>query len=234
VNGGEPPRGAVPPASGALGRCPACGGPLYGWIEAPAADARRAETYVLDRCERCGLGIVREGELDPGSVIAGGRRAAGAEIAIAAANRRSLQAALGEGRWAALSLPERGYVLTPLALESLAERAGYRIEHLRFPVAGRNVVWMWQTLMNAVTLHPNFAREALAGRLRPSGRRGLAAFLLDSVVSVVAAPLVAILALPVEAIAALGRRGGLIVAVVAPIAQSSSSTSSPSSRAASS
>jgi len=33
--------------------CPACGGPLYGWTKAYAADARREETYVLDRCERC-------------------------------------------------------------------------------------------------------------------------------------------------------------------------------------
>jgi hypothetical protein len=216
---GEPPSGTVPPASGAIGRCPACGGPLYGWIEAPAADARRGEAYVLDRCENCGLGLVREGELDPHAVIATGSRSTEGRVELEVPNRRSLQAALGEGRWAALALPERDYVLTPRSLAALLERAGYRIEHERFPLAGRNQLWMWQTLMNAVTLHPNFAREALGGRLRPSSGRGSLAFVLDAVVSIVAAPLVAILSVPVEAIAAIARRGGLIAATAVPAAR---------------
>jgi hypothetical protein len=212
VSGTEPPGATVPPASGALGRCPACGGPLYGWLEAPATDARRHETFVLDRCEDCGLGLVREGELDPGALLAGGRSLPEGRIEIRAANRRSLQAALGEGRWAGLGLPRPGFALTPPALAAALERAGYEIERLRFPLAARNQAWMWQTLMNALTLHPNFAREALAGRLRPASARGRAAFLLDSVVSILAAPLVAIVALPLEVVAALARRGGVLVA----------------------
>jgi hypothetical protein len=236
VSAAEPPDAAVPPASGAVGRCPACGGPLYGWLEAPASDARRQETYILDRCEDCGLGLVREGELDPRALIAAGRSLPDGRVEIRAANRRSVQATLGEGRWAGLGLPRPGFALTPQALIAALDRAGYEIERLRVPVAARNQGWMWQTLLNALTLQPNFAREALAGRVRPArSARARAAFLLDALVSVLATPLVAIVALPLETAAALARRGGILVATARPRAiQASSRTKSASGTAASS
>jgi hypothetical protein len=233
VREAEPPRGTVPAAAAALGSCPACGGPLYRWIEAPAADTRREETYVLDRCESCGLGLLHEADADLDELVAeaAGREDGGLRFELP--NRLSLQAVIGEGRWAALDLPERQLVLTRRALEALLARRGYRLERVRYPLASRGQVWMWQTVMNAFTLHPNYAREALAGRLRPATGRGRAAFLLDAVVSILAAPLVALVSVPVEAIAALLRRGGLMVATAVP-AQASSRARSASSSAASS
>lgn len=214
----DPPSAAVEPAAASEGPCPACGGPLYGWVSAPAADARRVDAYLLDRCEGCGAAVARASPAHPHAGEASRRAAADAVVALIATgtrtsvlrvpNRRSLQAALGEGRWAALDLPAHPVVLTPRAVESMLAKQGLMVERIRYPVFSRNQLWMWQTLLNALTLHPNFAREALAGRLRPSRGRGTAAFALDAVVSVVATPLIALLAFPLETVAALARRGG--------------------------
>jgi len=127
-------------------------------------------------------------------------------------------------------------ILTPQALESLLERSGGELERVRYPALGRNQRWMWQTLMNALTFHPNFAREAIAGRLRPRRGRDRLTFAIDLVVSVLAAPLVALVSLPLETGAALLRRGGEMRATVRAerIGQASSSASSASSPAASS
>jgi hypothetical protein len=234
VSRAEPPRGKVPSATASLGLCPACGGPLYRWIKAPAADARHPESYVLDRCESCGLGLLHEAGGCVDALLADAEWLPGGALRIEVPNRRSVQAAIGEGRWAALDLPERQLVFTPRALEALLRRGGYRLERVRFPLVSRNQGWMWQTLMNALTLRPNFAREALAGRLRPAGSHGWPAFALDAVVTLLAAPLVALVALPAEAVAALLRRGGLIVATAAPDAAQASSSASPASSSAAS
>jgi hypothetical protein len=243
-----PPRGEVAPSAGAEGECPACGGPLFTWVKAHRADARSAEPSLLDRCESCGLAVARSSAAH--SATGGDARSAaereldrlfersanGARGELRAPNRRSLQAAIGEGSWAALELPERPLVLTPRALERLLENGDRRLERVRFPVLGRNQLWMWQTLMNALTFHPNFAREAIAGRLRPKRGRDRLTFAVDLVVSVLAAPLVALASIPLETAAALVRRGGEMRATVRVerSGQASSSTSSASSPAASS
>lgn len=243
-----PPRGEVGPTAGAEGECPACGGPLHRWVKAHPADARSDEETLLDRCESCGLAVARSSPAHP---AAGGASTEAAEVELErlferspngargelrAPNRRSLQAAIGEGSWAAMELPHRPLVLTPAALEALLERRGGELERIRFPVLGRNQVWMWQTLMNALTFRPNFAREALAGRSRP--RRGVErlTFAVDVIVSVLAAPLVALASFPLETAAALARRGGEMRAVIRiePTGQGSSSTSSASAPAAAS
>lgn len=210
----EPPRAIVPEAAGALGSCPACAGPLYRWLEAPSADARIKDTFVLDRCEGCGLGIVHEGVLDLSAIIESGSPRRDGAVDIGVPNRRSLQATIGEGTWAALRLPVGQAVFTPGALAAALERRGYSVERTRQPLFGPNLLWMWQTLMNAVTLHPNFLREWLAGRLDSSNGRGGAAFGLDLVVSFFAAPFVAVIAIPLELASAALRRGGLLVARV--------------------
>jgi hypothetical protein len=233
---------------GSEGECPACGGPLYAWVKAHPSDARRDDETLLDRCERCGLVVARSAAVHPAS---GGdsradaerelhrlfeRSPNGARGELRSPNRRSLQAGIGEGSWAALELPERPLVLTPAALEALLRNTGGELERVRFPVFGRNQVWMWQTLMNALTFHPNFAREALAGRLRPRRGRDRLTFAIDVVVSVLAAPLVALCSVPLETVAALARRGGEMRARVRVerSGQESSSASSASSPAASS
>jgi hypothetical protein len=199
------------------GRCPLCDGPLFGWIAVPARpeDAsvgvpvqERSEDRVLDRCESCGVALERGATVDAKREWAA--LAAGGEP-FAVANRASLQAALGEAGWAGLAHAPGQLVLTPRALELLAELAGAGPVSTRFPAFGRSQAWMWQTLLNGLTFHANFAREVRAGRLRPATGRGRGAFAVDAVVTVLAAPLVALVSVPLEAAAALLRRGGEMV-----------------------
>jgi hypothetical protein len=71
---------------------------------------------------------------------------------------------------------------------------------------------MWQTMLNGLTFHPNFAREVRAGRLRPGSGRGKLRYAVDMVVTVLGAPLVLLVSAPFELGAAIGRRGGELAA----------------------
>jgi hypothetical protein len=167
--------------------CPVCGAPLFGWGVEMRSGA------PVRRCEACGLGVVGE---------PGGRddvRAAleGALAAASVPNRAGLAAWLGESGWAAISLGDR-YLFTPAAAERLGVRPGR-------PRAAPAL--MWQTILNSFT----FGHDVALGRLgraeavpaqRPWQRR------LDAVVSVLAAPLVALVALLLEGVATLAGRGG--------------------------
>ena len=61
-------------------RCPACGEPLFAWVEAAGYGGR--EDQVIDRCENCGLVAARnaipspeaaaDGEVPVGHELAGG------------------------------------------------------------------------------------------------------------------------------------------------------------------
>jgi hypothetical protein len=197
--------------------CPLCGGALYGWLTLPDAAARAtvgrpvdAAGPVLERCENCGLGVERgDEEID---LEAEAAALAAGQAELAAPNRASVQAAIGGEGWAAIDVRRGRLFLTPDSLRLLCERTGRgkaRVGCRRF---GRNQGWMWQTLMNGLTFHPNFAREVRAGRLRPSTARGPLAFAVDCVVTVLAAPLVLLASVPLELAAALVGRGGELVA----------------------
>jgi hypothetical protein len=200
------------------GACPLCGQPLFAWIAVPAQTQEgsvgvpieeRPGDRVLDRCEGCGVALERGAAIDLrrewDAVTSDGGR-------LAVPNRASLQAGLGEAGWAGLAHARGRLILTPRSLELLADRAGAGSVSIRYPLLGRSQAWMWQTLVNGLTFHPNFAREVRAGRLRPGTSRGRVAFAVDAVVTVLAAPLVALVSFPLEAIAALARRGGEIAA----------------------
>ena len=66
---------------------------------------------------------------------------------------------------------------------------------------------MWQTLLNLLTFHRDFASEAVSGRLRPGTGRGRAAFWIDVTVTVLAAIPTAIIAVILESGAVIARRG---------------------------
>jgi hypothetical protein len=198
----------------AVAACPLCGQALYPWVTPPDGDSGGR---ILDRCEGCGAAVERgaqvdfERELDAiSSAEPGGGRWAQLP------NRASLQAGIGGEAWAAIDAGGGAMIHTPRSLELLAERTGHEVESVGFAVLTRNQAWMWQTLLNGLTLHPNFAREAIAGRLRPSTGRGRLAFAVDLVASTLAAPLVALVSIPLELIAVALRRGGLIRARLSP------------------
>jgi hypothetical protein len=202
-------------------RCPACGKPLFVWIEIPgkrvAPDGAPShhgphEDQVIDRCENCGLVLVRGGVPTPEA--AAERLLSEAEqrdrrIAFRAANAASLQAWLGAENWAALRPGGHGLEPTPRAAKLLLARRGLEIRRIRH-LAGPGMAAMWQTLLNLLTFHRDFASEATSGRLRPGTGRGRAAFWTDVVVTVLAAIPTAIIAVLLEGGAVLARRGGVI------------------------
>ena len=191
-------------------RCPADGEPLFVWIETLGYGAR--EDQVIDRCESCGLVIVR-GQV-PTPEEAAERLLAGAEphdgrVAFRAANAASLQAWLGAENWAALRPGGHGLEPTPRAIKLLLARRGLEVRRVRH-LARPGMAAMWQTLLNLLTFHRDFASEAASGRLRPGTGRGRAAFGLDVVITLLAAIPTAFIAVLLEGGAVLARRGGVI------------------------
>lgn len=204
------------------GQCPLCGRPLYGWLGLPPrlgeasvgmpVPDEPARERVVDRCEQCGVARERGGEID---IAAEWRALERSEYgAVQAPNRASLQAWIGVEGWAGFDQARGRLLLTPASLELLAERNGARIDRVRTPASWRAQRWMWLTLLNGLTFHPNFAREVRAGRLRPATGRGALRFAADLVVTVLGAPLVALVSVPLELAATLAGRGGVIVAGV--------------------
>jgi hypothetical protein len=213
------PREVARPPKTDAGPCPLCGEPLYGWLALPPATAQasvgmpveqqdRGER-VIDRCESCGVALERGRELD---LAREWRLVAGEPDRIVTPNRASLQAWIGVEGWTGFDRGAGSLLLTPASLELLAHRNGERLGAVRTPVSWHSQAWMWQTLLNGLTFHPNFARELRAGRLRPSNSRGRGRFAVDLVVTVLGAPLVALVSIPLELVAALAGRGGEMAA----------------------
>jgi hypothetical protein len=216
---------ALPAPSGAVepGICPLCGQQLYGWIALPPVghDAgigvpvgETDHERVIDRCENCGVAVERGRRIDLTTeweaVCHAGEQGA-REISIP--NRASHQAWIGEVGWAAIDRYPGRLIHTPASLELLAERNGYGLERRRSPFSRRGQAWMWQTMLNGLTFHPNFARELRAGGMRPTRAASKLRYGIDLVVTVLGAPLVLLVSAPLEFGAALGRRGGELGAV---------------------
>jgi hypothetical protein len=189
-------------------RCPACGQPLFVWVEARGWGVREDE--LIYRCENCGLAVERGAVPSPERVAAMLN-----DSPLRVANPASLQAWLGAENWAALRPGRRGVKLTRAAVERLGERAARRVERIRQPAAA-GIAAMWQTLLNLLTFHRNFAAEAASGRLRPAGGRGRAAYFVDAAITVLAGIPTALLALLLEGGALLARRGGVLEVTSAP------------------
>jgi hypothetical protein len=192
---------------------------MFGWVSLPSDPARATvgmpvgeeDAVVVDRCEDCGAGLVRDATpVDLGAEF--DALVDAEQGALVAANRGSIQSSIGGDGWAALAeLPGR-MVHTKRSLELIAERQGRAITEPASPPLGRGQRWMWQTLINGLTLQPNFASRARSGALRPATGRGRAAFELDAVVTILAAPLVGLLSLPLELLSSLAGRGGVLEA----------------------
>jgi hypothetical protein len=191
-------------------RCPADDEPLFVWVETLGYGAR--EDQVIDRCEACGLVVVRGQVPTPEGAaekLLSGAAARDGRVAFRAANAASLQAWLGAENWAALRPAGHGLEPTPRAARLLLARRGLEVRRVRH-LAGPGMAAMWQTLLNLLTFHRDFASEAASGRLRPGTGRGRAAFAIDVVVTVLAAIPTAFIAVLLEGGAVLARRGGVI------------------------
>lgn len=191
-------------------RCPACGEPLFVWLESLGYGAR--EDQIVDRCENCGLVVARDAAPSPERAIDELLRDSSESddgITVRAANAASLQAWLGAENWAALRPGDSEIKPTPRAAGLLLGRREMLVTRVRYPAAA-GMASMWQTLLNLLTFHRDFAAEALGGRLRPRTGRGRGAFALDALITVLAAIPTAIIAALLEGGAVLARRGGVI------------------------
>jgi hypothetical protein len=198
--------------------CPACGSTLYGWTAAHDP-LDRGRKIVLDRCERCGLVVTRDrqppdagAELDA-LIDADG----GGAVEIVAPNRRSWQATVGGAQWAGLEPELHRIHLTPEALRLLLAERGLELTAVGTPFRNRSFGMMWQTLINAFTYRDNFLRNARGGRLpEPAGTRQRLLHGIDWMVTVLVAIPAAIFALPLELLATVFARGGILTAEARP------------------
>ncbi len=211
--------------------CPACGKPLFVWVETTGWGPR--EDQVIDRCENCGLAVARDSvpspeqaidqllgdaQAGPGAAARGNGhppRGPSEPIAFRAPNASSLQAWLGAENWAALRPGGSALKPSPRAAELLLARRGLEVSRVR-QIAPAGMASMWQTLLNLLTFHRDFAGEAISGRLRPGDGKGRAAFAIDVLVTVFAAVPTAILAVLLEGGALIAGRGGLIEVTARP------------------
>ncbi len=180
--------------------CPACGEPLFGWI-----DARPGLRGPVQRCESCGLGVVG-GSGGSGEALAELDRLGGVD-SLRIANRASFSAWIGGAGWAGLE-PGRRYLFTAEAVRRLVANRDQVVTSARWS-PGAGVATMWQTILNGFTFGRNVALDAL-GRAqavpaeRPWQRR------LDALICVVVAIPALIAAVPLELTAAATRRGSTI------------------------
>lgn len=198
--------------------CPACGQKLYGW-SAAHDPLHRGRKIVLDRCEDCGLVVTRRPEPPDAEAEVHGlidRNESGV-VEIVAPNRRSFQAGLGGAQWAGLEPELRRLHLTPEALGLLLAGQGLELVEVGTPFRNRSFVLMWQTVVNAFTYRDNFIRNRRAGRLpEPATGRDRFLYGLDWIVSVLVAIPAAMFALPLELLATVFARGGVLTATARP------------------
>ena len=177
--------------------CPACGEPLFGWI-----DSRPGLLGPVSRCESCGLGVVGEAGGAEQALAALDRLGGGDGVRIA--DRAGFAGWIGGAGWAGLE-PESRYLFTTESVRRLVANRDQVVTRARWaPGAGVGV--MWQTVLNGFTFGRNVALAALgrgtaAPAERPWQRR------LDAMISVVVAIPAFLAAVPLELIAAAFRRG---------------------------
>ncbi len=181
--------------------CPACGEPLFGWI-----DDRPGLAGPVRRCESCGLGVVG-GPGDAAEALRQLDRLSQAEQGVTIANRGGFSAWVGGAGWAGLERDAR-YLFTVEAVRRLIAHRDQVVRSARWsPAAG--VAAMWQTVLNGFTFGRNVAlgalgRSASVPAERPWQRR------LDALIDVVVAIPALLVAAPLELVAAAFGRGSAI------------------------
>ena len=180
--------------------CPACGEPLFGWI-----DARPGLVGPVKRCESCGLGAIGA----PGGAaeaLAELDRTRGGET-LRIANRGGFSAWFGGAGWAGLE-PGRRFLFTTEAVRRLVAQRDQVAATARWS-PGAAIATMWQTVLNGFTFGRNVAlaklgRAAGVPAERPWQRR------LDAVITVIVAIPALLVAIPLELTAAAFKRGSAV------------------------
>lgn len=180
--------------------CPACGEPLFGWL-----DARPGLHGPVRRCESCGLGVVGAADESADALAALDRLDRDDTTRIV--SRASFAAWIGSAGWVGLE-PASHYLFTPEAVRRLVANRDQVVASVRW-MPGAGIASMWQTLLNGLTFGRNvalgaFGRATAVPARRPWQRR------LDVLISILAALPALLVAVPLELIAAVFRRGAVI------------------------
>jgi hypothetical protein len=175
--------------------CPACGEPLFGWI-----DRRPGLAGPVSRCESCGLGAIG----DPGSAEEALRELdrLGGGQAVTIANRAGFSAWIGGAGWAGLEAGAR-YLFTVESVRRLIAHRDQVVKSTRWS-PGKGIATMWQTLLNSATFGRNVAVGTSTAAAEPWQRR------VDWLVTVVLAIPALFIAIPLELIAAAFHRSGAV------------------------
>ena len=175
--------------------CPACGEPLFGWI-----DRRPGLAGPVSRCESCGLGVVGADASTEEALRELDRRGDGSGAAVV--NRAGFAAWIGGAGWAGLE-PGARYLFTPESVRRLVANRDQVVASARWSPR-RGVAIMWQTILNSATFGHDVAVGEAVRAGKPWQRR------IDWLVVVALAIPAAIVAVPLELAGALFRRGSAI------------------------
>ncbi len=132
--------------------CPACGEPLFGWI-----DLRSGLAGPVSRCESCGLGVVGESGGVAEALAALDHFSDGEVTRIA--NRGGFAAWIGGAGWAGLQ-PGSRYLFTVESVRRLVANRDQVVTKARWS-PGAGITTMWQTILNGFTFGRNVALGAL-------------------------------------------------------------------------
>jgi len=177
--------------------CPACGEPLFGWI-----DARPGLAGQVARCESCGLGVIGKGASSEEALAALDRLGSANEVRIA--DRAGFAAWIGGAGWAGLE-PNSRYLFTAEAVRRLIATRDQVVTSARWS-PGSGIAAMWQTILNGFTFGRNVALGALGrGTAAPAERPWQ--HRLDAMITIVVALPALLAAVPLELTAAATRRG---------------------------
>jgi hypothetical protein len=175
--------------------CPACGEPLFGWI-----DSRPGLGGPVSRCESCGLGVVG-GDGSAEEALRELDRLGGPDSSTIV-NRAGFAAWIGGAGWAGLERGSR-YLFTIEAVRRLVATRDQVVKSTRWS-PGKGIATMWHTLLNSATFGRNVVVGASTIAAKPWQQR------VDWVVIVVLAVPAAIVALPLELVGAATGRGSAL------------------------
>jgi SAM-dependent methyltransferase len=152
---------------------------------------------------------------EPGAALRRARNwlSPGGRLVVAVPNRNSLQAKLGGDRWFHQDVPRHRVQFTETGLLELLKASGYQPERARHLMLDQNPLGMWLTLMNRVTIERDVPFRLLKRALRYE-RRGDA--IRDAVIVVIGSLPLLLLAILLEPVAAIARRGGSVVVQAQP------------------
>ncbi|HEX6229910.1 MAG TPA: hypothetical protein VFZ41_10670 [Solirubrobacterales bacterium] len=180
--------------------CPACGEPLFGWI-----DALPGLAGPVRRCESCGLGVVGAPGDAQEALRELGRLESGRAVTIP--SRAGFAAWIGGAGWAGLE-PGARYLFTPEASRRLLAHRDRVVGRGRW-AAGAAVAIAWQTVLNGFTFGRNLALGAIGKSTAVPAERRWQRW-LDGLITVVVGLPVLLFALALELVAAAAGRGAAV------------------------